>query len=136
MVLVGDECISEEIFPLIEEEQPQAVLWQLESESDLQAEALLEFAIEASVAQAGLVLVASTIGEDRGHVSCGGSAIVHAGDILAEARDGEDVIVADIEVPVEVPERRRRPHLPPILAQREAVHRGRKLRPDYPADLS
>jgi predicted amidohydrolase len=114
----------------------EALVLQMDTESPLQAEALLEFALDASLSQAGLVMTACLTGEARGVKSFGGSAIIHLGEILAEAGSDEDLLIARVPVPVALPVRRGpRPVLPPVLAQRIAVHHQTKIRPDYPATI-
>jgi hypothetical protein len=135
-LLGGDACIDPDLYPSIEAMGLEALVWQAETESPLQAEALLELALDASLSQAGLVLAACLAGEARGIASHGGSAIVHLGEILAEAGAGEDLLIADISVPVSLPARRGLRAVPaPVLAQRLAVHRGKKYRPTHPADV-
>jgi predicted amidohydrolase len=134
--LAGDDCIDPVHFDAIEAMGLEALVLQMDTESPLQAEALLEFALDASLSHAGLVLTACLTGEARGVKSCGGSAIVHLGEILAEAGDAEDLLIARVPVPVALPVRRGpRPILPPVLAQRVAAHHGTKVRPDYPATI-
>jgi hypothetical protein len=136
LLLGGDACIDPDLYPSIEAMGLEALVWQAETESPLQAEALLELALDASLSQSGLVLAACLAGEARGIVSHGGSAIVHLGEILAEAGEGEDLLIADVPVPVSLPERRGLRAVPaPVLAQRLAVHRGKKYRPAYPVDV-
>jgi predicted amidohydrolase len=136
LVLAGDDCIDDALYPDVEGLGLEALVWQMDTESPLQAEALLELALDASLSQAGLVLTACLYGEARGVSSFGGSAIVHLGEILAEAGDGEDLLLADVPIPVALPERRGRRAIPaPILQQRLAVHHGKKLRPGYPATI-
>lgn len=136
LVLAGDECIDATLFPEIEGLGLEALVWQMGTESPIQAEALLELALDASLSQAGLVLTACLYGEARGVSSCGGSAIVYLGEILAEAGEGEDLLLADVPVPVALPERRGRRAVPaPVLQQRLAAHHGRKLKPEYPATI-
>jgi predicted amidohydrolase len=125
LVLSGDACIDEALFPEIETLGLDALVWQASTESALQAEALMELALDASLSLAGLVLVAGVWGEARGFHSFGGSAIACLGELVAEAGDGEDLLVADLDTPVALPVRRGpRPVPAPVLAQRLAVHRG------------
>lgn len=136
LLLSGDDCIDPALFPSIEAMGLEALVLQMDTESPLQAEALLEHALDASLSFAGLVLTACLVGDARGVSSHGGSAIVHLGEILAEAGSGEDLLIARVAVPVPLPVRRGpRPVLPPVLAQRIAAHGGAKLRPDYPATI-
>jgi hypothetical protein len=132
---LGDECIEA---AGSDPGRSEAMVWQPDAESPIQAEAFLELALDSSLSIAGLVLVSAVSGRARGQAGFGGSAIVHLGDILAEAGEGEDVVSADVDVPVSLPERPGpRPVPPPILAQRLAHHRGdRPPSVDYPADLS
>lgn len=116
-----------------------AFVWQFTPESELQAEALLEFAIDVSMRVGGPVVIAATGSREQAWPARG-SAIVQAGEVFADAAEGDAVLVADVAVAVEgareaaVPEQSSA--LPPILAQRLAAHEGRKLVPSYPADLS
>jgi predicted amidohydrolase len=134
--LGGDDCIDPAHFATIEAMDLEALVLQMDTESPLQAEALLEFALDASLSHAGLVMTACLTGEARGVKSFGGSAIIHLGEILAEAGSDEDLLIARVPVPVALPVRRGpRPVLPPVLAQRIAVHHQTKIRPDYPATI-
>ncbi len=135
LTLVGDACIDPTAYDRVDELAPEAMIWQLDPESTLQAEALLETALDASLSLAGLVVIAATTGKARGTAGFGGAAIVHLGEILAEAGDDEEIVTADVPVPVALPDRRGpRPQLPPILAQRLAVHGGTRAPVDYPTD--
>lgn len=132
LVLGGDECLDPELYPTIEILAPGMLVWQVETESTLQAEALLELALDASQSQSGLIVIATPVGNARGTESCGGSAIVHLGEIVAEAGSGEEIIYADVVVPVMLPEKRRMRAVPaPVLQQRLAVHRGKRPRLDH-----
>jgi predicted amidohydrolase len=107
------------------------------SESELQAEAALEVALSLSDSLAGLVIVAECTGAETGSPGHGGSAIIHLGKVLAEAMGDDDLIVADVNVPVAQPEPREPlPQVPTILAQRVAVHAGQRPAVDYPAEVS
>lgn len=135
LVLAGDDGIDPVNFADIEAMGLEALVWQVATESPLQAEALLELALDASLSLSGLVLTACLVGEARGVASHGGSAIVHLGEILAEAGDGEDLLIANVRIPYALPVRKgHRPILPPILAQRVAAHHTR-ISPDYPATI-
>jgi len=114
----------------------RAFVWQFTPESEIQAEGLLEFAIAVSLHTPGLVITAATGSADEGW-RARGSAIVQVGMVLAEAGDGNDVIVADVPDPMLEPEPPGpHPVLPVILAQRLAAHEGRKIVPPWPADMS
>jgi predicted amidohydrolase len=135
VVLSGDDFLDPAVYDQIQQIGPDALVWQSASESDLQAEAILELALDTSLSLCGLVLVAATIGRARGVESFGVSAIVHLGEILAEGGDDEAVLTADVVVPVTLPERRGpRPVLAPVLAQRLAVHRGAHAALDHVTD--
>jgi hypothetical protein len=137
MVLIGDDCVDPDLYRAVAAAEPDALVWQFDSESTLQAEALLEYALDCSLSLAGLILVASTVGSARNHDGHGGSAIVHMGEIVEEAGDGEEILVADVDVSSLRPlEASRLPTLSPILTQRLDVHRGRRSSVDWPADLS
>jgi len=136
-VLIGDGCVDMPVIRQIAMEFPDMAVMIPRSESELQAEAILEFALALSDSFAGLVLIAETDGAEPGEPGHGGSAIIRFGEIVAEAGSGDDVLVADIEVPIGPPSPRERlPIMPPILEQRLANHEGRHLEVDYPADLS
>lgn len=137
VALTGDACIDPERLERIAALQPDAMLWQPGAESAIQAEAILELALEASMTIAGLVAVTALSGRARGAVGAGGAAIVELGEILAEAGEGEAVVVADFDAPAPRPDKPgRRLPLPPILAQRLAHHAGLKAEVDYPSDTS
>jgi hypothetical protein len=107
------------------------------SENELQAEAILELALALSDSLAGLVIVVEPDGAEPGDPGHGGSAIIMFGKMVAEAMSGDDILYADIELPVGPPEPREPlPQMPPILQQRLAHHQGHQLEVDYPADLS
>jgi predicted amidohydrolase len=137
LALVGDACIDPALHDRICAMSPQAMVWQADAESALQAEAVLELALDASLSLAGLVVIAANVGGSGRTAGFGGSAIVHLGEIVAEAGEEEDVVIATIDVPVELPDRPGPlPVLPPILAQRLAHHHGTRPLPDWPADLT
>jgi hypothetical protein len=132
LVLAGDECIDTGLYAEVESMGLDALVWQMDAESSLQAEALLELALDASLSQAGLVLIAATVGRARGVEGFGGSAVVHLGEIIAEAGDDEQLLIADVGVPVALPARRAPRAVPaPILQQRLAVHRGVRASRDH-----
>ena len=136
-LMVGDACLEHDVHVAMLRALPNAVLLCPRSESELQAEAMLELAIHLSLSLAGLVMIAECSGADPGDAGHGGSAIVLMGDVVAEAMQGDDVLVADITLPIPQPEPAEElPGLPPILEQRLAHHRGQKVPVNYPADLS
>lgn len=106
------------------------------AESDLQAQAVLELAVGLSTSLASLVVVVETDGADVGEPGHGGSAIIHLGEVLAEAMAGDDLLMAEVATPLGPPEAPAAlPAVPIVLEQRLAAHRGRKLDVGYPADL-
>lgn len=136
-LLVGDACMDPAGIATVAAAEPDVIVLCPESENDLQAEAVLEFALGLSEAAAGLVLVADRSGAEPGEPGHGGSAIVLLGDVVSEAGFGDDVLVADVALPIARPEPKEPlPVVPTILEQRLATHRGAKLPVDYPADLS
>jgi hypothetical protein len=136
-VFVGDSCIDPSEFSRIAMEAPMTAVFAPAAESELQAEAMLELAVGLSDALAALVMIAETAGAEAGAVGHGGSAILFLGEVLAEAiGQDDDLLFAEIEMPVPVPEPREPlPAIPLILQQRLAQHQGRKVPVDYPADL-
>lgn len=117
--------------------RPDFVVLCPRSESDLQAEAAFEVALALSDAMAGLVLVSECAGAEPGQPGHGGSAIILLGEVVAEALDEDDILIADIDVPAPHPEPREPlPALPTILSQRLAYHAGQRPEVEYPADLS
>lgn len=137
-MLVGDSCMTGVELIRMLGDSPSVALMAPRSESDLQAEAVLELALGLSESLAGLVIVSECCGSDPGDIGHGGSAIIHLGKMLAEALgDDDELLIVDIDVPIEQPEPREAlPAIPPILTQRTATHRGEKPEVDYPADLS
>lgn len=137
-LVTGDACLDERMVRKLVGEHLDSVIWRAGAESELQAEAVLEYALACSPALAGLLIVAECSG-GAGHDGCRGiSAIIHAGEMVAESTGTEgDVLIADLDVPGGAPEPGLLlPALPPILAQRLAVHSGSKAPVDYLADLS
>ncbi|MDF1543015.1 MAG: hypothetical protein RQ731_08660 [Anaerosomatales bacterium] len=134
----GDDCLRENVLRSMVAEGAQALVWRPGAESELQAEAILEYALGCSSALAGLLLLAECSGGQRHDGCCGTSAIIHAGELVAEATGPDDeVLFAEVEVSLSPPEPGMPlPALPPILVQRLAVHEGRRPPVDYPADLS
>jgi hypothetical protein len=137
-LLAGDACMDPAEFSRIAGERPSLAVLVPRSESDLQAEAMLELAIALSDSLAGLVIIAECSGAALGEPGHGGSAVVQLGEVAAEAIGGDDVLFAEVKLPVPQPEPREAlPAIPPLLAQRLAVHQGRgAVPPSYPAELS
>lgn len=136
IVLVGDDAIDLDVLRSSAAERPGVLLLAPGAESELQSQAVTELAIALSTSLASLVLVAETDGAELGEAGHGGSAIVHLGQVLAEATAGDDLLLADVVTPLGPPEApEAMPEIPPVLLQRLAAHRGRKLDVAYPADL-
>jgi hypothetical protein len=137
-LLGGDTCLRENVLRTLVAEGVDTAVWRPGAESELQAEAILEYALGCSPALAGLLLLAECSGGED-HDGCRGtSAIIHAGQLVAEATGSADeLLIVDVEVPVAAPQPAMPlPELPPILAQRLAFHDGRKPPVSYLADLS
>ena len=136
LMITGDGCMDPVVLGALAADAPSALVLAPGSESELQAEAMLELAIGLSTSVSPLVLVVETDGADPGVGGHGGSAIVHLGEVLAEAMAGDDVLHAEVLTPLGRPEPRGLlPQVPPLLAGRLAAHEGRKLDVGYPADL-
>lgn len=137
-LLAGDACMTGLEIVKILGDQPWVAVLAPRSESDLQAEAMLELAIAFSESLAGLIVVTECAGAEPGVAGHGGTVIVHLGKILAESvGDDDEILYADVVTPVPQPEPREAlPSVPPLLAQRLAHHRGEKVQVDYLADLS
>lgn len=136
VVLVGDDAIDLEVLRRCVAEKPGVLLLSPGAESDLQSQAVIELALALSTSLASLVLVAEADGAELGEAGHGGSAILHLGQVLAEAVSGDDLLLADVVTPLGPPEAPEAlPEIPPVLLQRLAAHRGRKLDVGYPADL-
>lgn len=136
-VLEGDAAIDPAELGRLRREHPAVLVLMPGAESELQTEGVLELAIAASVSVASVVIVAEHGGGDIGAPGHGGSAIIVAGEVVAEALGAEDLVLAEVPVPPppvdpSVPD----PEPPLILRQRLARHRGEKPEVDYLADLS
>lgn len=137
VALEGDACFDATTFEALAADPPDVLVLRPRSESDLQAEAALEFAIALSESVAGLVLIAETTGAAPGEAGHGGSAVVWLGDVVAEGLADTDVLIAGIALPLVEPEPREPlPKPAPILLQRLANHTGERPAVDYLADLS
>ncbi len=134
----GDACLRPETASRIKEARADSVVWRPGAESELQAEAILEYALECAPALAGLVVLAECSGTVVHPAHDGTSAIIHLGELVAESASADDeVLMVDVEVPLPAPEPDLAlPEPPPMLVQRIAAHEGRKPPVDYPADLS
>lgn len=136
VVRVGDDAIDLDVLRRCAADRPGVLVLAPGAESDLQAQAVLELAIALSTSLASLVVVAETSGAELGEAGHGGSAIVHLGQVLAEAVAGDELLVTDVVTPLGPPEAPAAfPEIPSVLLQRLAAHRGRKVDVGYPADL-
>ena len=136
-LLVGDACIDTRRLHGAAASEPAVLVLAPRSESEIQAEAVLELAIQLSESAAGLVIVVDPAGAEPGEPGHGCSAIISVGELVAEAVESDDLLVADVGEPAPQPmPREPLPAVPPILLQRLAHHEGRVPEVDYPADLS
>lgn len=137
VALHGDACFDPVVLAQLHADPPGVMIMTPMSESDLQVEASLEFAIALSESVAPLVIITESVGSEPGDPGHGGSAVVRLGEVLAEAMDDDESLVVDIDLPLAAPEPREPlPEPAPILVQRVASHGGRRLAVSYPADLS
>lgn len=136
-LLISDQCLLPETAIALDALRPEAIVLRPEAHSELQAEAVLEYAIGLSLSVTGLVLVCEPVGGAFAAPGHGGSAIVMLGQVVAEASDTEEILQVALEVPVNAPEPPEAlPALPAILEQRVARNQGRKADVGYLADLS
>ena len=136
-LMVGDACFDEQQLARLAAADPDIAILMPRSESELQAEAVLEVALALSDSLAGVVIVSEPYGAELGVPGHGGSAIIRLGEIVCEASDGPDLLVATVDTPIARPEPKEPlPAIPPILSQRVSTHRGVRPSVDYPADLS
>lgn len=137
-VLIGDACIDSARLVSVREDAPSVAILSPGAENDLQAESFLELALALSDSLAGLVILAECVGAEPGDPGHGGSAVVLLGEVMAEALDDDEVILADVVTPVVRPEPLEPlPEIPLLLRQRLAFHAGSKLEPSgYPADVT
>ena len=99
-LLIGDGCVDMGAIREIAMAFPDLAVFLPRSENELQAEAVLELALALSDSLAGLVIVVEADGAEPGEPGHGGSAIILFGKMLAEAMSGDDILFADIELPV------------------------------------
>jgi len=124
-MFVGDACMDAAEIRFVAQQVPAIAVLSPRSETDLQAESMLEFAIELSDSLAGVVVIAECAGAEPLEVGHGGSAIIVLGEVVAEALSDEDVLIADVLQPFPQPSPREAlPNVPPLLAQRFAHHSG------------
>lgn len=136
-VFVGDACFDSGQWERVRSGGVKAAVLCPLSESELQAEAALEVAIALSDSLCGLVVVAEAAGAEVGEPGHGGSAVIVLGDVVVEGFTGPDAVVGEVLLPLTGPEPPDPlPTVPPLIAQRLAHHQGRRLRVDWPADLS
>ena len=137
VLLRGDDCIDPEALVRAVAGRPGLAVLAPHSESELQAQAVLELAVGLSTSLASVIVIVEADGAEMGKPGHGGSAIVHLGQVIGEAMSGNDVLIADVETPLGSPEAPQSlPAVPPVLLQRVAAHQGRKVDVGYPADLA
>jgi hypothetical protein len=125
-LLVGDACMDAREIAQVASHGPAIATLCPRSENDLQAEAMLEFAIALSDSLAGVVVIAECSGSEPLEVGHGGSAIIVLGEVAAEGLADDDVLVVDVPLPFPQPSPREPlPPVPPLLTQRLAHHNGR-----------
>ncbi|MBS3957314.1 MAG: hypothetical protein KGZ40_07275 [Clostridiales bacterium] len=134
----GDVCLNPDTARMAREAGVHAVVWRPGAESELQAEAIIEYVLRCAPALAGLVVLAECTGSSAHLGQSGTSAIVLFGELVAESAGAEDeILYAEVEGAWEASEQDLAlPELPPLLAQRLAVHEGRRASVEYPWDLS
>lgn len=134
--LVGDDAIDPDVLARCGAYRPGLLVLAPGAESELQAQAVLELAVALSTSLASVVVVVEADGAEVGEPGHGGSAIIHLGEVLAEATGGDDLLIAELAAPLGPPEAPTAlPEVPPLLVQRIAAHQGRKVDVGYPADL-
>ena len=138
VLLIGDACMDYSQILAAAGKKPAVAILVPNAENDMQAEAILELAIGLSDSLAGLIVVVGSAGAEAGEPGHGGSAIVHLGEVVAEAMGAEDqTLDFEVDMPIPQPEPRGLlPQIPTILSQRLAHHQGRKPDVGYPADLN
>lgn len=125
-LLIGDACMDAAEIARVAEQAPSFAVLSPRSETDLQAEAMLEFAIALSDSLAGVIVIAECAGAEALEVGHGGSALIVLGEVVAEALSGEDILVVEVQLPFPQPSPREAlPQVPPLLVQRLAHHQGR-----------
>jgi hypothetical protein len=135
-LVTGDSCFDPAQIAGLAAEKPGLVVLSPCSQTDLQAEAMLEYAIALSDSLSGVIVLAECSGAEPLEPGHGGSAIVVLGEVLAEAFSDDAVLTADIAVPFPQPEPREPlPAVPPLLTQRLAHNRG-VLPSEHGPDLS
>jgi hypothetical protein len=124
-LIFGDACMDGTEIARVAKQSPSLVVLSPGSETDLQAEAMLEYAIGLSDSLAGVIVIAECSGGEPLEVGHGGSAIIVLGDVVAEALVEDDLLVAEVPQPFPQPSPREPlPPVPPLLEQRVAHHTG------------
>jgi len=127
VMLWSDDCIDPAHFEEIQGLRCDALVWLFDAEDPLQAEAALEFALDASLHLAPLVIVSAINGRARGMSAYGVSGIAFLGEIVSEGGHADDLLEATVPPPAGFPERPRSlPEPAPILLQRLAAHTARR----------
>jgi len=93
-VLTSNDCFVSPVLVPPGAKAPHVLLMQVSASSALEREAIRELALGRSEAQVSLVVVTSLAGQAG---TCGGSAIMFQGEVLAEAADEDEILMVDIE---------------------------------------
>lgn len=122
-LLCGDACMDPAEHTKLWPCELDTLVLAPESESELQAEAMLELAVGLSTSLAPLVAIVEPIGALLGEAGHGGSAIVQLGEVHAEAVLEEEFVLADVELVCGPPSPRDPlPEIPFVLEQRLRAH--------------
>lgn len=124
-LIFGDACMDADEITRVARQTPSLAVLSPGSETDLQAEAMLEYAIGLSDSLTGVIVIAECSGGEPLEVGHGGSAIIVLGDVVAEALMDDDLLLAEVPQPFPQPSPREPlPPVPPLLLQRVAHHNG------------
>jgi hypothetical protein len=125
-LMFGDACMDAAALVRMAAHKPALAVLSPRCETDLQAEAMLEFAIGLSDSLAGVIVIAECAGAEPLEPGHGGSAMILLGDVMAEALHEDDVLLVEVPLPFPQPfPREPLPPVPPLLEQRMAHHDGR-----------
>lgn len=137
-LVAGDAVLKPETAARLRDEGVHAAVWRPGAESELQAEAIMEYALGCAPVLAGLLVLSECSGTLGHPAHSGMSAIMHLGALVAQSEgESDETLMADLEMPLAAPEPGMPlPEVPTLLQQRVATHEGRKVPVEYPADLS
>lgn len=96
-VLSSTDCFDRGVFPGGVGHLPHCLVMQVSASSALEREAIRELALARSEAQVSLVVVTSLWGSADSVELCGGTSIMLQGETLAEASEGDEALLADID---------------------------------------